>query len=76
MTSWYFRKFHRNHKDDTLAELRKSKLDIVVTTYETCRDHIDVINEFSWEAVIADEAHKIKVCDISICAVLYCFYWY
>ena len=55
------RKFHKNHKDETIEDLRRQKLDVVVTTYETCRDHISTLNEFTWEAVIADEAHKIKV---------------
>ena len=53
--------FHKQHKSATVSELRRHKLDVVVTTYETCRDHIDTLNEFHWQAVIADEAHKIKV---------------
>jgi hypothetical protein len=48
-------------KAETLNELRRNKLEIVVTTFETCRDNIDIINSFDWEAVFADEAHKIKV---------------
>ncbi|ELU06400.1 hypothetical protein CAPTEDRAFT_223034 [Capitella teleta] len=53
-------KYHKQNKENTMEELRKGKLDIVVTTYETCRDHITEINGINWNAVIADEAHRIK----------------
>lgn len=35
-----FRKFHQSHKEETLAELEKGKLDVVITTFETCRDNL------------------------------------
>ena len=31
---------HQSHKQQTLADLRKGNLDVVVTTFETCRDNI------------------------------------
>ena len=34
------RKYHKTHKSNTLADMKKGKLDVVVTTYETFRDHI------------------------------------
>ena len=60
-TMLIFSKFHKNHKAQTVADLEKKKLEIVVTTYETCRDHLETLNKFKWGAIIADEAHKIKV---------------
>ena len=53
-------KFHKGHKNDTIRLLEKGRIDIVVTTFETCRDHVEDLNKFEWSAVIADEVHKIK----------------
>ncbi|CAL1534431.1 unnamed protein product [Lymnaea stagnalis] len=53
-------KFHGADKDGCLADLKKGKLEIIVTTFETFRDHVDRLNEVEWEAVIVDEVHKIK----------------
>jgi SNF2 family DNA or RNA helicase len=36
----FISKFHKNEKAKTLEELRKNKLDVVITTYETCREYI------------------------------------
>lgn len=36
----FYRKFHSHFKEQTLADLRKNKLDVVVTTFETCRDNV------------------------------------
>ena len=35
-------------------------MEIVVTTFETFREHQGILNKIQWEAVIADEVHKIK----------------
>ena len=53
-------RYHKNHKQQTVADLKKKKLDIVLTTFETCRDNIEELNSFTWTAVIADEVHRIK----------------
>ena len=42
-------------------DLERGKLDVVVTTFETCRDNVEELNRFKWTAIIADEVHKIKV---------------
>ena len=42
-------------------DLDRGKLDVVVTTFETCRDNVEELNRFKWTAIIADEVHKIKV---------------
>jgi SNF2 family DNA or RNA helicase len=36
----FISKFHKNEKAKTLEELRRNKLDVVITTYETCREYI------------------------------------
>ncbi|KAH3696910.1 hypothetical protein DPMN_084393, partial [Dreissena polymorpha] len=54
------RKFHGSDKDDCLREVRRGKVEIVVTTFETFRDHQESLNSVDWTAVIVDEVHKIK----------------
>ena len=36
----FFSRYHQTHKTQTLADLKKGKLDVVITTFETCRDNI------------------------------------
>ena len=57
----YFSIFHKSRKTEALDLLRRQRCDVIVTTFETCRDHVDELNKFRWSAVVADEAHKIKV---------------
>uniref|UniRef100_A0A2C9L9G4 DNA excision repair protein ERCC-6-like 2 n=1 Tax=Biomphalaria glabrata TaxID=6526 RepID=A0A2C9L9G4_BIOGL len=63
LNTWgYFivRKFHGSDKDVCLSDLKKGKLEIVVTTFETYRDNLVSLNQIEWEAVFVDEVHKIK----------------
>ncbi|XP_064606212.1 DNA excision repair protein ERCC-6-like 2 [Liolophura sinensis] len=63
LETWgYFtaRKYHGSDKFQTLAEAKKEKIEIVVTTYETFRDNVDELNSVKWCAVIVDEVHRIK----------------
>ncbi|XP_074643856.1 uncharacterized protein LOC141900733 [Tubulanus polymorphus] len=53
-------RFHLSQKEATLSNIRKGKLEIVLTTFDTLREHIAVLNEFRWKAVVVDEVHKIK----------------
>ncbi|BFY99657.1 hypothetical protein BsWGS_02697 [Bradybaena similaris] len=53
-------KFHGADKETCLDDLKKGKLEIVVTTFETFRDNTTILNQVEWEAVIVDEVHKIK----------------
>ncbi|KAK3495183.1 uncharacterized protein B0T23DRAFT_314029 [Neurospora hispaniola] len=36
------------------------KTDIVITSYDVCRNDIDVIKKYSWNYVVLDEGHLIK----------------
>ncbi|KAI8773176.1 DNA excision repair protein ERCC-6 2, partial [Biomphalaria glabrata] len=63
LNTWgYFivRKFHGSDKDVCLSDLKKGKLEIVVTTFETYRDNLVSLNQIEWEAIFVDEVHKIK----------------
>ena len=53
-------KFHRQDREETLNLARSGKLEIVLTTFETARDHVDDLNRVNWTMVIVDEVHKIK----------------
>ncbi|RUS75712.1 hypothetical protein EGW08_016527, partial [Elysia chlorotica] len=53
-------KFHGSEKDGCFDDLKKGKLEIVITTFETFRDKVEQLNQIEWEAVIVDEVHKIK----------------
>ncbi|XP_052775381.1 DNA excision repair protein ERCC-6-like 2 isoform X2 [Mya arenaria] len=54
------RKYHGADKAECLKDLRRGKVEIVVTTFETFRDHQESLNAVDWKAVIVDEVHKIK----------------
>jgi SNF2 family DNA or RNA helicase len=51
-----FRKYHGGEYKQTLDKLENNRYDVIVTTHETCRDHIDKLAKIDWNAVIVDEA--------------------
>ncbi|XP_076021280.1 DNA excision repair protein ERCC-6-like 2 isoform X2 [Genypterus blacodes] len=51
---------HGLRKEDELARIRKGRVEIALTTYETLRLCLDQFNSIDWSAVIVDEVHKIK----------------
>lgn len=54
-------KFHGvKEREEVKKKLKNKRLEVVLTTHETCRDHLDELNAFEWSAVIVDEFHKIK----------------
>ena len=66
-------RYHKQYKAQTLTDLERGKLDVVVTTFETCRDNVEELNRFKWAAIIADEVHKIKVFIFSCSSTLVFF---
>lgn len=54
-------KFHsEQEREDTIRKLERKRCEIVVTSHETARDHMDELKRFKWSAVIVDEFHKFK----------------
>ena len=53
-------KFHRQNKEEVIEDVRSDRLDVVMTTHETMRIYIDMLNTVEWSAVICDEGHKLK----------------
>ncbi|XP_070821102.1 DNA excision repair protein ERCC-6-like 2 [Chaetodon trifascialis] len=51
---------HGLKKEEELARIKKGRIEIALTTYETLRLCLDQFNNTDWSAVVVDEAHKIK----------------
>ncbi|XP_037634320.1 DNA excision repair protein ERCC-6-like 2 isoform X2 [Sebastes umbrosus] len=51
---------HGLRKEEELTRIRKGRIEIALTTYETLRLCLDQFNNIDWSAVVVDEAHKIK----------------
>lgn len=59
---WHTYKYHGSakEKEEALAAAHKGRLEIMITTYDSYRLNAGAINGIRWDAVIADECHKIK----------------
>ncbi|KAM9858612.1 DNA excision repair protein ERCC-6-like 2 [Aulostomus maculatus] len=51
---------HGLRKEEELSRIKKGRVEIALTTYETLRLCLDQFNNIEWCAVFVDEAHKIK----------------
>ncbi|KAK5909780.1 hypothetical protein CesoFtcFv8_003678 [Champsocephalus esox] len=51
---------HGLRKEEELARIKKGRIEIALTTYETLRLCLDQFNNIDWSAVVVDEAHKLK----------------
>ncbi|XP_051949985.1 DNA excision repair protein ERCC-6-like 2 isoform X2 [Xyrauchen texanus] len=63
LDTWgYFRVVvvHGVRKDEELARVQRGRCEVALTTYETFRLCLEQFNSIDWDAVIVDEAHKIK----------------
>ncbi|CAK7267361.1 hypothetical protein SEPCBS119000_002509 [Sporothrix epigloea] len=57
---WHVDVYHGAGKDDVLQSARAGRLEIMITTYTTYKNHRDRINTVRWDAVVADECHVLK----------------
>ncbi|KAF7544331.1 hypothetical protein G7Z17_g10037 [Cylindrodendrum hubeiense] len=57
---WHVDLFHGANKDDVLGTARAGRLEIMITTYDTYKNSRSSINMVQWDAVIADECHRLK----------------
>ncbi|KAJ5041164.1 uncharacterized protein L3040_005715 [Drepanopeziza brunnea f. sp. 'multigermtubi'] len=39
---------------------KSGRLEVVITTYNTYRNHMDELNQIKWDVVVADECHQLK----------------
>lgn len=52
--------YHKDKKSSVLERAKRKKYDVVVTTHETAKLHVDDLNTVKWLAVFVDEAHYLK----------------
>ncbi|KAK5992310.1 Switch 2 [Cladobotryum mycophilum] len=57
---WHVDIFHGASKDDVLGTARSGLLEIMITTYDTYKNSRSSINMVQWDAVVADECHRLK----------------
>ncbi|KAF4124312.1 DNA excision repair protein ERCC-6-like 2 [Geosmithia morbida] len=57
---WHVDVFHGADKDDVMGTARAGLLEVMITTYDTYKNSRSSVNMVPWDAVIADECHRIK----------------
>lgn len=57
---WHIDIFHGTNKEDVLGTARAGRLEIMITTYDTYKNSRSSVNMVQWDAVIADECHRLK----------------
>lgn len=57
---WKVEVCHGSGKDDALKAARAGAIEIMMVTYDTYVVHEEKINLIEWDAVVADECHRIK----------------
>lgn len=57
---WQVDTFHGSAKDDVLQTAKAGRLEVMITTYMTYKNHKIGVNSIAWDAVIADECHVLK----------------
>ncbi|OLN86442.1 Switch 2 [Colletotrichum chlorophyti] len=57
---WKVDVFHGAGKEDVLSTARAGRIEIMITTYTTYKNHKSLVNTVKWDAVVADECHHMK----------------
>lgn len=57
---WHVDSFHGEGKEEVLKSAVAGRLEIVITTYQTYKNHKSSINLLEWDCVVADECHQMK----------------
>ena len=50
----------KEEREETLKQIAKQKFEVLVTSYEGINICMNVLKKITWEALIIDEAHRIK----------------
>jgi len=53
-------RFHKGDKEETLRMARKGSIEVVMTTFDTARQHKEELDMVDWRVMVVDECHKIK----------------
>lgn len=51
---------HEIHQRRGFRKTPVHRFDVLLTSYETLRDNLAVFQDFTWDVVIVDEAHRLK----------------
>ncbi|KAI4760993.1 hypothetical protein E4T52_04306 [Aureobasidium sp. EXF-3400] len=59
---WHYDTYHGSNasRSSVLSAAKQGRLEVMITTYTTYRNHRGEINMVEWDCVIADECHAIK----------------
>lgn len=59
---WHADKFHgtKQEKESVFQAATSGRLEVVITTYTTYKNHKEQLNMIPWDCVVADECHQIK----------------
>lgn len=59
---WHVDKYHGDvrEREAALQAAASGRLEVVVTTYNTYRNHMDKLNLIQWDCIVADECHQLK----------------
>jgi SNF2 family DNA or RNA helicase len=57
---WHVDAYRGAGKEDVLQAAKAGRLEIMITTYVTYKQHRDAVNEVEWDCVVADECHELK----------------
>jgi len=53
-------RFHKGEKEESLRIAKKGSIEVVLTTFDTARQHREELNMVDWKMMVVDECHKIK----------------
>ncbi|KAK4229605.1 switch 2 [Podospora fimiseda] len=57
---WHVDTYHGAGKEDVLHAAKAGRVEIMITTYVTYKNHCDAVNDVEWDCVVADECHVLK----------------
>ncbi|KAK4168096.1 switch 2 [Cladorrhinum sp. PSN259] len=57
---WHVDIYHGSLKEDVLHAAKAGRVEIMITTYVTYKNHCDAVNDIEWDCVVADECHVLK----------------
>ncbi|CAD0114146.1 unnamed protein product [Aureobasidium uvarum] len=59
---WHYDTYHGSNasRSSVLSAAKQGRLEVMITTYTTYRNHRGEINMVEWDCVVADECHTIK----------------
>ncbi|KAH7356770.1 DNA excision repair protein-like protein [Rhexocercosporidium sp. MPI-PUGE-AT-0058] len=59
---WHVDKYYgsKGERESVAQAAISGRLEVVITTYTTYRNHLEKLNQTQWDCVVADECHQLK----------------